>query len=298
MSWVGLSLNNTAAAHYSNLAELHTDDDLRAEAPQGGVLQLNQIMRVPTLFQARHYQDRDGIRDEGHVAELLRVLKGGDDLEPVTVWRCGGEWVLIDGHHRAAAYRHLKRSIMPVKPFLGSLNEAIAEAGAANSRAKLPMSLQERQDFAWRLIGHLGDPYSQAETKRITGSGTSSIKTMRRVVRAMRTDGVEPGGFDSWWQASTWNEQREGKVPEDEDEDAMVNAKAEVMSARLGKALGDSMKADVRVTARALAAHLGRLAPDVLRELGEHLDIYVDPDANEVADEFIDERIDRENSDF
>jgi ParB-like chromosome segregation protein Spo0J len=74
---------------------------------------------------------------------LVRAIKARGDVEAVTVIQVGDKAVLIDGHHRVAAYGLAKAtSAVPVKYFEGTLEEAVLEAGSANSKAKLPMNNQ------------------------------------------------------------------------------------------------------------------------------------------------------------
>jgi ParB-like chromosome segregation protein Spo0J len=120
-------------------------------------LPLASIVAMPGLFQPRQ-------EDERHISELLRAIRTRGEVEPLTVIQVGDKAVLIDGHHRLVAYGLAKAtSAIPVRYFEGTLEEAVLEAGRANSKAKLPMTNRDRQNYAWRLV--LIGTYSKKEIK-------------------------------------------------------------------------------------------------------------------------------------
>lgn len=63
---------------------------------------LSDIEMRPEVFQFRHIDV-----DESHVDDLAGILKSGNDLDPLALWRdpTSQGLVVIDGHHRVAAYK-------------------------------------------------------------------------------------------------------------------------------------------------------------------------------------------------
>ena len=76
-------------------------------------------MRFPSL---RLPKDWDS---DKHVAVLKRGVKGGDTLDPLTVFWTGNGWTCIDGHHRAEAAK--KAGIKEVPVNLNTVSPEIAE---------------------------------------------------------------------------------------------------------------------------------------------------------------------------
>ncbi|WP_230531778.1 ParB/RepB/Spo0J family partition protein [Microvirga roseola] len=247
------------------LAELKAKTSQLSPACLPNRLPLKGIRQIPKLFQPRGM-------DERHVSELARVILNVGAVDPVTVIQVGQEAVLIDGHHRLAAYALAKRTTdIPVRYFEGTLDEAVLEAGAANSKAKLPMSSQERQDFAWRLV--LMDRYSKADIAQASGVSTSQVSNMRTVRRQLGAD-----AFDcrSWWQARrTAKGAGHFARMTDEEREQWLEEQANRYADRLAKEFGNKLSNNPEVAAMALAAYFGRRLPDVVDELRHHI-----PDVN------------------
>ena len=103
MAHVMAPRRDMAGKERMRLAKLSTTGS-RSDTPD--VLEIRQIKEMPNVFQPRF----DSIwfapgRSEGHVADLAKIPKAGRSLDPVTVMAFGQHWVLVDGHHRMAAYK-------------------------------------------------------------------------------------------------------------------------------------------------------------------------------------------------
>jgi len=222
-------------------------------------LSLHGITIVPELFQPRGMSER-------HISDLIRAIENFGELDPITVVQVGQKAVLIDGHHRIEAYRQAGRTTdIPVRYFKGSLEEAVLEAGKANSKAKLPMSSQERQDYAWRLV--LLDRHSKAEIARASGVSQSQVANMRKVRKDL---GSEAFDYASWWKA---RERAQGKNLEvsDNDREQWKEELAERFADQLAKTFSTKLTHHPEVAAMALAAYFGRRLPDVVTELKHYL---------------------------
>jgi hypothetical protein len=239
------------------LAELKDAAKGTPPADRPARLPLSRIRQVPQVFQPRGMSER-------HVSELARIITANGEVEPVTVVQVGADAVLIDGHHRVAAYGEVDRhSIVPVRYFEGALGEAVLEAGRANSRAKLPMTTQERQDFAWKLV--LMNGYSKADIATASGASKSQVANMRTVMRRLGA-----GAFNqrSWWSAREAAQGRSTTAQMNDDEiDMWKEERANHYADRLSKEFGTKLSNNTEVAARALSIHFGRRFEDLVGEL-------------------------------
>ncbi len=109
---------------------------------------LSAITSYPALFQPREKE-----LDEYHVADLTKAIRNHGQLDPILVLLIGSEVVLVDGHHRFEAYKRSEyKGPIPAEFFEGTLEEAILEAGNANTKVRLQMTNGERQNQAWELV--------------------------------------------------------------------------------------------------------------------------------------------------
>lgn len=216
-----------------------------AEKPY--TLPLASIVTMPGLFQPRG-------EDERHISELVRAIKTRGQVEPVTVMQIGGKAVLIDGHHRVVAYGLAKAtSSIPVRYFEGTLEDAVLEAGRANSKAKLPMNNQDRQNYAWRLV--VMGTYSKKQIMDAAAVSDGQVSVMRRVKKALGSAAYDAG---SWWRA-----QRDAKGVasadfNEDDRERWLEEQAQHYADRLSKEFGSKLPGNPEVAARALSIHFGR----------------------------------------
>jgi len=236
-------------------------------------LPLSAITQLPELFQPRGISER-------HVSELVRAIKNNGVVDPVLVIQVGPEAVLIDGHHRVAAYAAAGvTENIPVRYFEGTLDQAVLKAGQANSKAKLTMTSQERQDYAWRLelMGH----YSKAEIAEASGVSRSQVAIMRRVKRALGDSAYD---CPHWWQATRVLKGHEVEAPlSDAELEQMKEEKALRYADRLSKEFGTKLADNPEIAARALAIYFGRRFSELFDELRDHLP---ETDEDDFADDF------------
>jgi hypothetical protein len=129
------------------LAELLAASETGEPRARPNRLPHKAITKMPELFQPRGMSEK-------HIGDLVRAIQNFGEVDPLTVIAVGSKAVLIDGHHRLEAYQRAKKLAgIPVTYFDGTPQEAVLEAGRANSKAKLPMSGQERQNYDRPPIG-------------------------------------------------------------------------------------------------------------------------------------------------
>lgn len=263
--------------------------ELRDEAQEPGPTErppempLRAIKTCPEVFQPR-----TGREDERHVQDLARVIARGTRLDPMLVIAVGPSVYVIDGHHRFAAYEEARkiraRAVkgggtqgqrtatqggvkVPVRWFEGSLEEAVLEAGRANSKAKLPMTTPERMNYAWRLV--VMGAFTKAKIVEAAAVSQGQVKIMRRVERKL---GVEAMRHRYWWQAqeAAKGQDQAGGLSDDELEEWKRTRAAEI-DTRLHRTFGNKLATNVEVTALAFADHFGRTLGELVRELQAHL---------------------------
>lgn len=256
-------------------AEVERTKDQTSKAPGHGALPVAAIEVAENLFQPRAVA-------EWHLSGLLAAVKAKRTLPPLLVYRVGLRTFLLDGHHRLEAYRRVRiADAVPVQFFWGTPAEAVLAARKANSEPKLPMSVKERHDDAWRLV-KLGR-HSKADIHEAANVSVGSVAEMRKALRALGAQEVE--------QCRTWREAREkarGKADwtamgEDERQ-ARLDALAEMWTGRLGKAFGTKLSDNPEVAANALAGYFGRRLPEIVRHLKAHVGDFGIDNEDEEAD--------------
>lgn len=239
-------------------ASAGTDDGLPpARLPLVG------LVSEPALFQPRGTK---AVVDERHVQELARALKLHGDLEPVLVTTIGSEVVLIDGHHRLAAYRQEKAPSIPVRHFAGTVAEAVLEAGKANSRAKLPMTTQERQNYAWRLV--LMGEFSRKQIVEAAAVADGQVSNMRRVAKAL---GLEASTCPTWAAAQRLAKGRSIDPMSDGEREAWLEVQANQYADRLAKTFSTKLAGHPEIAARAFSIYFGRQLRPLARALEEYV---------------------------
>lgn len=149
-------------------------------------LPLNEIVARPDLFQVR------GSTDAKHVADLAEIIRGTEgDLDPLLLIELGEEAVIINGHHREAAYRAVYGETDPAHPvpvrwFAGDPIQALTRATGENSKTCLVMTREQRKDAATRLAGMVGTNLSKAELAKATGLSTSTIADIRACLKKVQ----------------------------------------------------------------------------------------------------------------
>lgn len=245
----------------------------RGEArPEGAVavevkdVDLASLRTVDAVFQPRALEA--GKTHEDHAIALKAALKQVTSLEPLTVLPVGAGFVVVDGHHRLAAYRGSGRTApIPVREFVGNVEGAIIHSRQANSRAVVPLTAQERTEAAWKLV-LLGTRFSKAEVRRATSVSDGTVGTMRKVAKTLG----ESAARLSWFQAlAEWKGRSRVELDEDEEE-AELDSKADILFERLRKAFGLALTKQVDLLGRGIRRNMpttaALLAAELLRGSG------------------------------
>ncbi|WP_378596969.1 ParB/RepB/Spo0J family partition protein [Nitratireductor kimnyeongensis] len=159
-----------------------------------------------SVFQPRMLQGRLA-EDECHIEELQAAIGHGEEprmLDPITVWWGGDIYYVVDGHHRLTAYDRQKVTTdIPVEVFEGTLDQAMAHSAALNSKNRLPMRLEDKLNYAWRLV--LVSSLSKRQIVDSCGVANGTVGEMRSVKAKLLED---PATTVEDLQSLSWKDAR------------------------------------------------------------------------------------------
>jgi ParB-like chromosome segregation protein Spo0J len=227
-------------------------------------LAFGEINTAVEVFQPRDVE-ADFLASDAHVKTLAEAVKEGGvtAFDPITVWWSGQRWYVLDGHHRLLALRQarekherLKDETVPVTVFNGSLNEAISQSVALNSKDKLPMKKADKLERAWKLVC-LDDSLSKKRIHEVTTISEGTIAAMRRKRRELLDRGEQP--LEWLWDAAK-NDIRQAEYDEDWQEQ-----QAKDWVKRLVKLFDKKLIEQPEIAARALQLYSQRLPLELAR---------------------------------
>lgn len=280
---------DTFSTTYRNLAkaiEEYPNDAPRKPLGADSV-PVKSIRIAPTLFAARssgRSNDPGGYNEQAR--ELHRAFKalpeGERYFDPITVYEVAGQDYCIDGHHRLAVYRTAKvTGKVPVRRIGGTLEEAVRAGIEINAKTQLPMTLQERQEAAWKLV-RLGHG-TKAQQARWSGTSERTVARLRELKRQLEEH--FPG--DDWgclWEARKLLEDQEDAPEWGEEQEA---AEIEEYKKRLLKALGPKLHTRLDIIAKAIAALTsGQLLVDAVENIGDDYGPILWDVEDEIEDDF------------
>lgn len=236
----------------------------RPDRPVRQKISLRNITTKTDVFQFRHFQV-----DPHHVDALKAVLDNGNVLDPLTLWQApeSGELVVIDGHHRLAAYRKAEwRKKVPALVYGCTLEQARLLALRENVKTRLPLTKDERMDAAWALVCLNLPEYSKRVIRETTGVGDGTVANMRRtretLIKREPDDSLPP----HWWQALATLKDREKREYTEDEREAMIEAKKAKLDAEIGKQLGFMAANQPEAACEVVAKRLGRQGLSMLFE--------------------------------
>ncbi len=215
-------------------------------------LPLSQLVTEPDTFQFREFETV-----EDHVRCLTDALRAGNELDPMTVWkRDEGDHVVVDGHHRHAAYTAAGYAkAVPVIVHEGSETDAVLLALNENTKTKLPMTKTERDNAAWRLVCS-DHKLSRAQTVKATGVSDGTIAKMRRTRKML--DGQEAELPGTWWMAMRKAKGIEQQEWNEDMQEQVIEARAKALDDAIGKELGRMGSRQWEAVARVLERRLSK----------------------------------------
>lgn len=172
-------------------------------------LPITALHTMPSVFQPRI--DGMGAIGTAECLDALRhALEKQGSLDPVKVWKRGGTWWVIDGHHRLQVYQEAsqreqsRRTTVPVKVLEGTLEGVLKESWGENAKYKYNVTAEDRAEAAWRhvLLGKL----SIREISKASLVSERTVSTMRAGLKELRQRYP-----DVKWETWAWRKIKEGK---------------------------------------------------------------------------------------
>jgi hypothetical protein len=278
----------------ADTAKALQDAEARLERPEvngGGPVYVQvkpkDIGECLELFQPRRPGWGTRTLETSYVNELATRITRKGELDPVLVVklkngmkRGGYEWIVVDGHHRIAAYLKLKRK-EPIKCewFAGSVREATDESLRRNEKIHLRVDQGDKAEEAWKrtLLGW----GSKKEVVNLTGCGDGTVAKMRRAVEWHRkhASGAErtPQGeklcsaFPRGLRHHKWSEVNRvllDLTPKEWD----INDAAAKLARNLVTRMTTKLSENPEVTARALWLYDREMCPELIEALKKHVE--------------------------
>jgi len=246
-------------------------------------LPLTELHLEPLVFQQREFRggDNEGTI-EYHIESLLQSIKSEKDnrLDPILIWSTGSRYVIIDGHHRLAAYKRFAEEKgkseetfkVPVRAFEGTLDEALAQSAMTNKKISEALTRIEKSDASWRLVCTDSDGSGgwKRSKQKITSLGLvneSTIGRMRRthtkLLKSPWVKNIDPMDM-SWIEAQ---ERSQGKKEPREYSFDAQDRLAEDWASRFGSTFGVALVGNPE----ALLMALGKYSPQLLESICERI---------------------------
>ena len=140
-------------ATYDDLKHIERTSTQTKIADEPRQVPIRKLVIAERAFQWRG-EHSDIHAEERHMRALMRGLEINRKLQPIVVLKLGKKLYVVDGHHRLAAYAALGYAEVPVVYFEGSLEAAFLKSLDINIRDKLPMTLKDKLEAAFRLVKH------------------------------------------------------------------------------------------------------------------------------------------------
>ncbi|MEM5342404.1 hypothetical protein [Paraburkholderia azotifigens] len=177
------TLKNLEAAWRSSPPDLSTLPD---------TMPLDALEVLPEIFQPRKIEEEDakqpnrrarasGVVFAEHVVKLAAHLSNpGKELDPILVLRVGDRSIVVDGHHRTAAYTLKGRQGIPVRWFHDSPRAAYIEAGRQNFKETAQSSIATKSQLAWVMVCDDEMEWSRPQIIAATTVSEGTVANMRR----------------------------------------------------------------------------------------------------------------------
>jgi hypothetical protein len=239
-------------------------------------LKATEIETHPVLFQPREFlvfrRDRTNSEtDPEYVKDLQKRISIKGELDPLTVIKLDTAWVIVDGHHRLAAYRELGwKQPLRCLWFDGTARQAMDAAAESSLVLKLTAARADRDEMAWQRV--LMGGWRREDIRKICCVSPNLITRMRKVVdwfndKTVRTTEryefrkQTPNLKDAGWMQA--NLAYLGATPEQRDDEMRAQALARRMRERFDGR--HSLSLNPKITAMAIERY-DRKLPAELQE--------------------------------
>jgi hypothetical protein len=230
-------------------------------------LPIQAIQTKEALFQPRHLE-YEAAKSGRHLEELKRALAVSGELDPIVVLKAGGKWWCVDGHHRLEAYvqsGNNRRTHIPVKVFIGSLEEAFAFSVHANAPDKLNLTKEDKLEAAWSMV--LLGSFSARQISDASMIAERTVQNMRGALQ--RATKLYPSAVIENWMWKDVKQLLRGELREYNE--AWKDAKAKEIAKQLARHFHGMPAQHPRLFAKALRLYDRTTALDIAQAiLAEH----------------------------
>lgn len=242
--------------------------------PNPTSLPLDEIKMAHSVFQPRGFDDVAA--SEEHIRSLVTAIQNepSGKLDPILIWWSGKYWRVIDGHHRVLAYNRPRNNaqpvkMIPVKVFIGTLNEALLASIDSNSKDKLAMHHDDKLNRAW-ILTIVHPDISKSEVSKICKVGTATVARMRKCLQRFKDQ--DPDGWYSECLSMSWKEAMNHDRPVRKIDEDWEDKLARDWSKRLAKTFGKKLSNQSSVAAKAIEHYSAKLACDLGSAFRHHVD--------------------------
>lgn len=200
--------------------------------PKKKRVRLSALKTDEATFQPRFH----GVM-ANHVEKLIDVLRRGEELDPMRVWKepKTGNLIVADGHHRLEAYRQSRsdKSTVTVEIYECGLTTALVIPIAENAKDRLSLSYNEKANRAWKLT--VETKMSKARVAAACAISERTVGYQRKVKRQLSEDTeLMP---DTWKRAMRQAEGRDGSEYSDEQRQEAMEAEIKKADEQIGATL-------------------------------------------------------------
>ena len=163
---------------------------------------------ISDLHRAVEIHPRHWQIDDETLARYILATRNGAKFQPPLLWKDEDDPdsrpLVIDGWHRIKAIEKVRpRGTVPCIVFTGSRREALNKAIEANSQHGLPLTLEERQNAAWKLVRERpaeGEEhaFSKARIVALAGVSKGTVDNMRKRWLVLQAERRTATG--DWWR--------------------------------------------------------------------------------------------------
>ncbi|SPF79172.1 hypothetical protein ALP8811_03110 [Aliiroseovarius pelagivivens] len=190
---LGVERGETRKEAFDRLSLQH-EEGLGQRAENIRTVVLSSLSVEPLVFQHREDGPGDMWGHELHLDNLKQAIKRepGHRLDPIVIWQCGPDFIVIDGHFRVEAYRQYardkktqpKRFKVPCQVFHGGPLEALDRSITLNKKVSSPLTKTELSNAAWQRIclSWDGEGWSTSK-KQLIALGLVADNTIARMRR-------------------------------------------------------------------------------------------------------------------
>lgn len=292
---------------------------VKPETPDGRSVYVDvkpqDIKQRLELFQPRRPGFGLHALDNRHVNTLVTRIKRKGEIDPPLVVKLmthptiqigdGYEWIVVDGHHRLAAYRKAEHTgTIRCEWFPGNARAAMDTSVLRNEKVHLPIDQGDRHEVAWTrtILDWDGKGWrsSKQMVVKLAGCGEGTVAEMRRVVKVhdnYRTgaDRKHPMGkrlFDKLGadlSMHPWSKVNRVRLDLSPKEQSAHDAAAK-LARQLYTRMTTTLSNDPEVTARALWLYDRDLCPKLMKALQAQIQSGEDDEQLDSGESPFDER--------